>query len=124
MLITLVPGPSIVSFPTVEASVKTPAGGNENAHGSNQRLGVWSGCPAGMPAQPAVTPLVGLLLKPGFRFGRSGVVVSPFADWLNPVRTLYGSPEPYCQIPLTVHPPASIFSACPFRCLSNGRLYW
>src|SRR5205085_8300596 len=62
-------GPVMVFLPRFPY---VPAAGLEKAQGSYHRSGVPNFCPAGTPAQPFVTPDVGLLLKPGFKLGRSG----------------------------------------------------
>src|SRR6185437_6621767 len=68
------PGPMTVFLPRVPY---VPASGTVNAHGSNQCLGFPTRVPAGNPAHPAETPLVGLLLAPGFRLGRSALFKAP-----------------------------------------------
>ena len=60
---------------------------------------------------PFVTPDVGLLLKPGFKLGRSGDHLSPFAETLDPTRPLNGSPVRNVPIPFTVQPPAIQFQS-------------
>src|SRR5207302_10017437 len=78
----------------------------EKAQGSYHSSGVPSCCPAATPGQPAVTPCVGLLLKPGFKLGRSGAHLSPFREILDPTRAVNGSPVRKVPIPFTVQPPA------------------
>src|SRR6266850_8541510 len=74
----LAPGPVSVVLPRFP---KVPAGDNEKAHGTNHRLGVWSGPGViSPPPHPAVAPSVRLPWNPGFRFGRSGLLVSPVRE--------------------------------------------
>src|SRR5260370_31497456 len=89
------PGPVRVFLPRLPY---VPGAGTEKAQGSYHRPG---GGPSGNPAgillpfnvQPAVTPDVGLLLKPGFKLGRSGNHRTPFAATLPFPRAVNGSPE-------------------------------
>src|SRR5215472_17723004 len=67
-------GPMIVFLPTFPY---VPAIGSEKAHGSNQCAGVPTGVPAANPVHPTDFPWFGLLLNPGFKFGRSA---SPAVD--------------------------------------------
>src|SRR5258706_4180926 len=82
-----VPGPMIVfrpRFPYV------PASGKEKAQGSNQLLGVPNGLPAGKPEHPAEVPLVGLLLRPGIKFGRSATLEAWSLETEPPRRVVSG----------------------------------
>src|SRR5205807_8643422 len=64
------------------------------AHGSKYRVGVPTGVPCGMPVHPRETPLVGLLLAPGARFGRSAKLAPDnlFCERLAEFSTVNGTP--------------------------------
>jgi hypothetical protein len=87
---------------------KVPTGGNERRMDQTIRPTVPSVCPAGIPAHPSVTPLMGFGLNPGFRLGRPGVLVSPVRELLNPSKTVRG-------------PPRIFFAAASFNASSYGK---
>src|ERR1700730_10001841 len=62
------PGPINVFRPKLP---KVPRGCGTNEHGSKYMFGVPTGVPAATPVHPRETPLVGLVLAPATRFGRS-----------------------------------------------------
>src|ERR1700674_3375868 len=98
------PGPVSVFLPRLP---KVPLAGFEKAQGSYQCCGVPSGVPGSilLPGHPAETPEVGLLLKPGFKLGRSGFHLSPSKEILEFTIAVIGSPERNVPIPFAVQPP-------------------
>src|SRR3989442_235461 len=112
------PGPIRVFRPKLP---NVPKGCGTKAHGSKYSAGVPTGVPGRTPGHPFETPLVGFVLAPETRFGRSAKLApdSLFCERLAEFSTVNGTPLTKVAIEPTLQP-CRIFAGAPCRFFPNG----
>src|SRR5258708_6982413 len=115
----MTPGPINVLRPRLP---NVPSGCGANAQGSKYSVGVPTGVPAGNPRHPKETPLVGLVLAPARRFGRSAKLAPDnlFCDRLAEFSTVNGTPPAKVPMLPTLQPCTSCL-ATPCKLRPNGK---